>query len=344
MKAVSLAGPKKLEVTDVDKPASDGKNAVIKVSTCGICGSDIHFWEVGVGMDGRPGLVMGHEFAGVIEDTGGREDLVPGDRVTVIPLNPCGECATCRQGHVQMCTNAARRPNLGLSSPGAYAEYLAVRPDMVRKLPDTISDREAAMIEPAAVALHAVRVAGIRPGDTVLITGGGTIGLLCAAWSRISGAARVLLSEVNEARAAAARKLGDAHEVIDGKEPKMVSKIKKATFGGVDIAIDASANDAGINSALLSLRPKGTIVLAGISLGPQSLITLAITGRELAVKGSFGYPIEDFERAMDFIARKVLDVGKYINRTIGLAEVQQAFETLHSGNSGDVKIIMEPNA
>ena len=344
MKAVRLAGPGKLEVADLDKPVSDGNNAVIKVSACGICGSDIHFWKAGAGMDGRPGIVMGHEFAGTIEDAGGRQDLSAGDRVTVIPLNPCGDCPTCRQGHVQMCMNGTKRPNLGLSAPGAYAESVAVRPDMVRKLPETVSDLAAAMIEPAAVSLHAVRTSGLRPGDTVLITGSGTIGLLCAAWARIGGASHVLLAEVNDARAAAARRLKDAHEVINGRDPKMVSKIKKATSGGVDIAIDASANDAGINSAMLALRPRGTVVLAGISLAPQSLMTLAVTGRELSLKGSFGYTIEDFERAMDFIARKVLNVEKYINRTIRLEEVQQAFESLHSGTSEDVKIIIRPQA
>jgi len=344
MKAVSLAGPRLLEITNLNKPLPDEKNALIRVSTCGICGSDIHFWEMGVGMDGRPGLVMGHELSGIIEDTGGRKDLSVGDRVTVIPLNPCRDCLMCRQGQLQLCVNGMKRPNLGLNAPGAYAQYVAVLSDMVRKLPDTINDLEAAMIEPAAVSFRAVRAAGIRPGDTVLITGSGTIGLLCAAWARISGASRIFLSEVNEARVAAAIKLGDANEVINGRDPKMVSKIKKATSGGVNVAIDASANDAGINSAILSLRPKGTMVLAGISLTSQSLMTTAITGRELVLKGTFGYTIEDFELAMDFIARKVLNVGKYISRTIGLEEVQQAFETLHSGTSGDVKIIIRPKA
>jgi (R,R)-butanediol dehydrogenase / meso-butanediol dehydrogenase / diacetyl reductase len=204
-------------------------------------------------MDGRPGLVMGHEFSGILEDSGGREDLSPGDRVTVIPLNPCGDCFMCRQGHLQLCINGMKRPNLGLNAPVAYVEYVAARPDMVRKLPDTISDIKAAMIELAAVCFHAVHTAGIRAGDTVLITGSGTIGLLCVAWARISGASRIFLSEVNEARVAVAIKLGDANEVIDGRDPKMISKIKKATSGGVNVAIDASANDAGINSAILSL-------------------------------------------------------------------------------------------
>jgi len=342
MKAVNLIGPKKLEVTEVEKPAPVGKAAIIRVTSCGICGSDLHYWEAGIGMNGLPGLVMGHEFAGVIEDTGGRQDMKSGDRVTAIPINPCGECSACRSGLVQMCLNGMKRPTIGQNSPGAYAEYVSIRPDMVRKLPDTINDLEAAMIEPAAVCLHAVRRAGMKAGDKVLVIGGGTIGLMSAAWARINGASRIFMAEVNETRAVTAEKLQDADEVLDGKDPKMGSKIKKATSGGVDIAIDASASESGINSALTALKARGTLVLAGISLMPQPLMTLAMTCKELTVKGSFGYQIEDFDLATDFIARKMINVGKYISRTIGLTEVQQAFEILHSGTSGEVKIIIRP--
>lgn len=344
MKAVNLVGPKKLEVVDVEKPAAGGKAAIIKVTSCGICGSDLHYWEAGIGMNGLPGLVMGHEFAGVIEDTGGRQDMKSGDRVTAIPINPCGECSACRKGLVQMCLNGMKRPTVGQNSPGAYAEYVSIRSDMVRKLPDTINDLEAAMIEPAAVCLHAVRRAGIKAGDKVLVVGGGTIGLMSAAWARINGASRIFMAEVNETRAATAEKLHNADEIVDGKDPKMGSKIKKATSGGIDIAVDASASESGINSALTALKAGGTLVLAGISLMPQSLMTLAMTCKELTVKGSFGYQIEDFDLAIDFIARKVLNVEKYVSRTIGLKEVQQAFETLHSGTSGDVKIIIRPDS
>jgi 2-desacetyl-2-hydroxyethyl bacteriochlorophyllide A dehydrogenase len=342
MKAVTLSGPKRLELGVFDKPAPDGRSAIIKVASCGICGSDLHYWEAGVGMNGLPGLIMGHEFAGIVEDPGGRDDIKPGDRVTAIPLNPCGECTSCRQGLVQMCMNGMKRPNIGQNSPGAYAEYVSIRSDMVRRLPDQMNDLEAAMIEPASVCLHAVRRAGIKAGDKVLIVGSGTIGLLSAAWAKLSGASRIIMTEVNDARAAAAARLGDADEVIDAKDAKANSKIKKASSGGVDAAIDASASEAGINSALSALKIRGTLVLAGISFMPQSLMTLPLTVKEIKLKGTFGYGIDDFDLAMDFMARKVLKVEKYINREIGLEGVQEACEALHSGKSGDVKIIIRP--
>ena len=342
MRTVKLVSPRNLVIGESEKPAPDGKSAIIRVSSCGICGSDLHLWESGLDMNNKPGLIMGHEFAGVLEDPGERKDLKPGDRVAIIPLNPCGVCSPCRQGHLQICSESTRRVSIGLNSPGAYAEYVSFRSDMVRKLPDTISDLEAAMIEPASVSLHAVKTAGITTGDKVLITGSGTIGLLCAAWARISGAARIFIAEVNNARAEAAVRLGDADEVVDAKDPKFVSKIKKATAGGVDIVIDASGADAAINAAISALKIKGTLVLAGVSVKPQLLATLPVTRKEITLKGSYAYGVEEFELAMDFSARKVLALEKYVSRTVGLNEVQEACEVLHSGKTGDVKIIIKP--
>src|SRR3990172_8367727 len=251
MKAVKLVAKRRLEVGDVDKPAAGSANAVIKVINCGICGSDLHYWEAGAGMGGATDLIMGHEFGGILEDPGSSRDLKKGDRVTAVPANPCGECGPCKNGLLNLCVNVVKRPHPGLNSPGAYAEYIAVRPDMVRKLADTITDLSASMIEPSAVALHAVACASVKPGCRSLVVGAGSIGLLCAAWLRISGASYIAMTEVNEERRAIAQKLGDLDEVFDARDEKLNSKIKKATAGGVDVAIDASAADAGINSALL---------------------------------------------------------------------------------------------
>jgi 2-desacetyl-2-hydroxyethyl bacteriochlorophyllide A dehydrogenase len=340
MKAVKLVGKQKLEVVEVDKPVPEKGKAIIKVLNCGICGTDIHYWEQGAGMGGYQGLIMGHEFGGIIEDPGGRQDLKPGDRATVVPANPCGECYPCKNGRMNLCVNMPKRPNPGLNAPGAYAEYFSIRSEMVRKIPDSISDLSATMIEPSAVGLHAIITSGMKPGDRVLIVGGGTIGLLCAVWARVSGASYIIMTEVNEFRLAKAKELGYFDEVMDGRDPKLNSKVKKATMGGVDIAIDASASDAGINSALLMLKPGGTLVLAGVSLVPQALLTLVILAKELTVKSIYAYNAEDFDKALDFIARGALKVEHLISKVVGPEELQAAFENLHSGKSKDVKIVM----
>ena len=176
MKAVKIEGSKKLAVVDSPVPQADGTKVVIKITTVGICGSDLHIWDNG----DRVGLIMGHEFCGTVVDPGSREDLKVGDRVTALPLNPCGECPICKDPRFHTCMNSLKNGSPGVTSAGAYAEYFASRPDMVRKLSDTISDVEAAMIEPAAGTLHAVNLAQVKTGEKVLVIGGGVIGMLTA--------------------------------------------------------------------------------------------------------------------------------------------------------------------
>jgi 2-desacetyl-2-hydroxyethyl bacteriochlorophyllide A dehydrogenase len=340
MQAVKLTGPKCLDLVDTDAPRPDGENVIIKVSTCGICGSDIHYWESGLDMSGSPGLILGHEFCGTVVEPGSRGDLSEHDRVTVLPLDPCGTCESCAKGHPNLCTKGMKRSIPGNNSPGAYAQLLSVRPDMVRKLPDSISDPEAAMIEPASVALHAIHKAGIKAGDKVLITGGGTIGLLCAAWARISGASFIALTEINANRRAFAQNAGEVDFVFDATDPRLVSTMKRAIQGGFDTAIETSASDEGINTAISALKPRGILVLAGISFHAQAIMTVLLVIKEIEQRSALGYLPKEFDSALDYIANKRLSVDKYISRTICMDEVQDAFECLSSSTSADVKILI----
>lgn len=340
MKAVQLIGIRRFEVGEVAKPIAGKNTALIKVSACGICGSDLHYWELGAGTGGVPNIIMGHELMGVIEDPGDHQVFKAGDRVTAIPINACDQCIACKKGLVNLCVNSTKRPQMGQTGPGAYAEYLAVRADMVRRLPDSINDLSAAMIEPAAVALHAVKEAGVQRGDRVMVVGGGTIGLLCAAWARIYGASYIAISEANKGRGDQAREIGDADHVFEAQDPKLNSKIKKVTDGGVDVAIETSAAEAGISAALLAVRPKGTVALVGISFKPQSLMTLVAVVKETTIKPVYAYIPSDFDLVIDAITRGVLKVERFVSRTVGLNDLQAAFENLSSGKSADVKIIV----
>ena len=339
MKAVKIEGPKKLKLEEMPVPQPDGKNVIVKVSTVGICGSDLHIWENG----DRVGLIMGHEFAGTVADSGSREDLNVGDRVTVIPLNPCGECPICKDPRFHTCMNSLKNGSPGVTSAGAYTGYFPARPDMVRKLPDTVNDIEAAMIEPAAGSLHAVRLAQVSPGEKVLIIGGGVIGMLCAAWARIHGASYVAITEPNDLRADKAREMGDAHDVFDAKDPELGDKLLKGAKGMFDKAIDCSAAAAGINAGIMALRPKGIMVLMGISYKPVPIMTLISCLREHNFVGDIGYTIAEFDHTIDMISRKVLETERFVEEaTIVLDDVQSAFERLSSGSTKEVKIIIEP--
>ena len=342
MKAIALTGPKQLEIIDTPTPEPDGRHVIIKLAACGICGSDIHYWKMGVGMDGRPGLIMGHEFSGSVADAGSRDDLSAGDRVTALPVNPCGRCDNCVSGHSNICLNGIKRPNPGNNSPGAYAEYISVRPDMVRKLPDSVSDPAAALTEPASVALHAVKKAGIKTGDRILVTGGGPIGILCAAWAKISGASYVAIAEIDpfRIRFIADTKLAD--DVFDAADTGLKKTLKKASAGGFDAAIETSAADAGINTAVSALKPCGIMVLAGINFNPQPINTLALTIKEVSLFSAFAYLPFEFDIALDYIAKNTLSVESLVTRAIDLASVPGAFEDISSGRTKDIKIVITP--
>lgn len=340
MQAVKITGPRHFALMDILAPEPDGHNVIIKVSTCGICGSDLHYWESGLDMCGAPGLIPGHEFCGIISDPGSRADLLPHDRVTALPMEPCGACETCSQGLPNLCMKIMTRPFIGNNSPGAYAQYLKTGPDMIRKLPDSISDNEAAIIEPAAVALHAIRQAGIKAGDRVLITGGGPIGLLCAAWARISGASYIALTEINVYRRIFAQEQGDVDAAFDAADPKLVYTVKKAVKGGFDIAVETSGSAGGINTAVLALKRRGTLLLCGLSLHPQAVPIMVIVTKEIEQKGSFGYLPDEFALTIEYLAGKRLAVGKIINRIISLGDVQETFERLSSNTSEDLKVII----
>lgn len=338
MKALMIQGPKKLKVLDVPAPRADGERVIIRVKTSGICGSDIHIWEEG----NRAGLILGHEFGGTVVNPGSRGDLNPGDRVTVIPLNPCGKCSWCLNSHYHTCRYSFKNGIPGVTASGSYAEYFSARPDMVRKLPDRVGDAEAAMIEPAAVGLHAVRHAKIRPGDKVLIAGAGVIGLLCAMWARLYGASFVGMSEVNESRGRKALEYGDIHTLFDAKEPESASTMLKTAKGLFDKAIDCSASADGINTAAQILNNQGILILVGISYSPVPIMTLPLCLKELRIIGDIGYSIEEFEYTIEMMSRRMIHTERFIDERIGLDDVQGAFERLSSGDAPEVKILIEP--
>ena len=341
MIAVSLTGPKQCRVIETDRPEPDGRHVIIEVSACGICGSDLHFWKHGSGMDRKPGLIMGHEFCGRVYDAGCRDDLSPGDRVTVIPINPCGHCDYCEKGWHNLCREGHARPLPGLNSPGGYAGYCRVRPDMVRRVPDSVSDNEAALAEPAAVALHAVHQAGVCPGDAVLVCGGGPIGHLSAIWARMAGASRVDLAEVHPFRIQFSEKNPGIFSVHDARDPQLARGLRKQA-GGFDRVIEASASDQGIHLGISALKPRGSIVLAGINYSPQEIPTLLCTLKEVTIRTSFGYTLDEFDSVLDHLRRRAVTVDFLVTRFVSPDQVQNTFEQMSSGEINDIKTVIHP--
>jgi 2-desacetyl-2-hydroxyethyl bacteriochlorophyllide A dehydrogenase len=209
---------------------------------------------------------------------------------------------------------------------------------MVRKLPDSINNTEAILIEPAAVALRAIKKSGLKTGDRVLVIGGGAVGLLCAAWAKISGASYVGISETNEKRRFAVSNTVDIDAVFDAGDSELVQKMKKATKGGYEVAIETSGSEAGIDTALKALRWRGRLVLAGISMKAQKINTMLHILKEIDQKAAIGYSPAEFDLATRFISDKKLIVEGIVTKTVDFKEVQKVFEELSSGASSDIKV------
>lgn len=340
MKCVAIKGEKEFEIKQIAEPISTNGEVVIDVKRTGICGSDIHYWEIGNPI----GLVMGHEYCGVVTDPGSRVDLKVGDRVTALPISPCGHCAACLSGNLQYCAETwTYATGLALSNPGGLAPKMKIRSDMVVKVPDGVSDNEVAMVEPVAVGLHAVHLANIKVGQKVLIIGSGIIGMVSAMFARKEGASYVAVSETNAARGEKAVSLGVADIWFDAKEEKFVENVMANTVDGYDVVIDCSGNSAAVSAAFMVVKSGGTVVMAGVSLTQITVPSILVVMRELTVKGAIAYTKEEFQTVIDLINDKQIDVLKFVDEVVSLEEVQGAYEKLISGKSDVVKILVDPN-
>ena len=337
MKCVAIKDVKQFEIKDIEEPKANGKDVIMSVKKTGICGSDIHYW-----VSGSPkGLVMGHEYCGIVTDPGNREDLKVGDRITALPVSPCGKCDACKSGNIQYCKETwSHATGLSLTNPGALAPLMAVRPDMVIKVPENITDDEVAMTEPTAVGLHAVHLANIKVGDKVLVIGGGIIGLVSAMFAKMNGASLVVVSETNESRGEKAVKLNVVDEWIDAKKEETVNILTSKEF---DVVIECCGNAIAVNTALNVVKPGGTVVLVGVSMESINVYSILAVMRELTLKGAIAYTFDEFNTCLELMSKKQIDVLKFVDDIVSLEEVQASYERLTSGVDGAIKILVDPN-
>src|SRR5579864_5412616 len=240
MKALLLSQYRHLELTDIAVPEPGTDEVLIRVSACGICGSDVHGYD---GSSGRriPPIVMGHEAAGTIAALGENATrFAVGDRVTFDSTVYCGNCAPCRRGEVNLCDH---RQVLGVSfadysRAGAFAEYVVVPSHIVYRLPDALSFPEAAMLEAVAVAIHAVNLVEIAPNSTGLVVGAGMIGLLVLQALRVAGCSRIFVADTDSSRLKLAKEIADVD--ILSPDSEIARQILQRTDGtGVDVAMEA---------------------------------------------------------------------------------------------------------
>ncbi len=338
MRAVVHKDAKVFQVENIPDVVSKDGRIVIEVKKEGICGSDIHVWEMGEYID----FVPGHEFCGVVLDPG-ESEFKEGDRVVALSITPCGKCEACLSGKPQCCPETwAHSPGSSVELSGGYAEKSTVRKDLARKLPDNVSYEEGAMVEPLSVSLHGARLAEIKKGDKVLVIGGGIIGLGCAMFAKMEGADFVAVSETNPNRAKKAISLGVADKIYDAKAEDYMQNAFADAPGGFDCVIDCVGLAATINAGLVLVKGGHRLVLVGIAMVPQGVQTMLATLREVSMVGSSGYNFEEFEEVIQMCADKSIDATKFIDEIIGLDGAQEAMFRLTGGDSDVVKIVIDP--
>ncbi len=317
-RAAVLHGPHDLRVEDRPMPAPGPGEVLVEVRAVGVCGSDVHYYEhgrIGDFVVSEP-LVLGHEAMGVVVGGGERTGRHrPGTRVALEPGVPCGRCAACRGGRYNLCADVAFFATPPVD--GAFARYVTIHEDFAHPLPDRVSDEAGALLEPLSVGLWATRKGGVRPGDRVLVTGAGPVGLLAAQTARIAGAAEVVITDVNPERLRVAEELGAATALNTAEHPLDPEM-------GADVLLECSGAPAAVTAGIAALRPAGTAVLVG--MGPHSEARLPvqlIQNREITLTGTFRYA-NTYPQAVALAAAGRVELDALANRRFPLDGTEQA--------------------
>jgi 2-desacetyl-2-hydroxyethyl bacteriochlorophyllide A dehydrogenase len=296
MPAAVCVGKDAVEVRDVPVPAVGPGDVLVEVSHCGICGTDLHLVLEGYA---RPGTVLGHEWAGTVVAAGpGVQGWEPGARVVAGPTPGCGECRACRSGRPSVCLR--REPIDLLEFRGAFCRYVTAPADRLLRLPDRLSTREAALTEPTAIALHTVELSGVAPGDPVLVTGAGPVGLLTIAVLRARGVDDIVVSEPAPGRRARALAVGARRAVAPDELPR--APLGRPVAHAVAVAFECSGNATAARAALAQLERAGTLVFVGTGSEHPRLDHNRMIVLELSAIGAYNYGADGFAGAVDLLA------------------------------------------
>lgn len=333
MRAVRVAEDRSLVAFDAPAPAAGPGQALLDVAYCGICGSDLHFRDVPELFPA--GTVPGHELSGRIAAVGdGVSGWSAGDRVCVLPFAQCGECDLCLSGEEQVCPHAvAHGVGLGTGRPGGYAERVVVDERMLFALPDSVDDRAGTFAEPLAVAVRAVDLAGLAEDDAACVVGAGPIGLLTALVLRHRGVRRVVVCSRSATRARRSAALGLETVSLTG-----LPEALPAPACVFDCAGSPSSAQLGVEL----LRPRGRLLLVGLSMAPLELAAPPIVIKEIEIRGVLTYTRKQFQAAIDLLAAGAIPVDDLITDIVPLAGAESAFQALAAPGSEQLKVLLAP--
>lgn len=331
----------KFEVQQVDMPVCGDNEVLIKVMGAAICGSDKHFYEGLLKMKKIP-LAMGHEFSGEITAVGKNvSNTKPGDRVVCeLQVNYCGLCKVCHSGATHLCMH---KNCLGLDMEGAYAQYIAMPANMVHILPDSVSYKAGAVVEPAAiVATGLLERAKVQPEDVVVIFGAGPLGLCALQMSKAVGASKVVLVETfNKKRSEKAKELG-ADYVIDDPNVDVPKFVMELTNGfGADLCVDCAGAEGSLNDAIHCLHKDGRISYIGVPFKPVTADFFTVACNAISIIGTYASTSSSWDRVISMVARGALNLETLVTHTYPLEEYKDAFGVLV--NNEAIKVVFTPN-
>jgi len=344
MKAAVLEDIAGMVVKEVDTPAVKEKTMLVKVKACAVCGSDIRIFQFGNPRVSPP-QIIGHEIAGEVVEVGkGVTGFSVGDRVAIGADVPCGECEFCRAGQGNNCPiNYA----IGYQFSGGFAEYillnsLTLRLGPVHKIPENLSYEEAALAEPLACVIHGLELSRLRIGESILIIGAGPVGGMLADLAKVMGAGKVLLAQRSRKRIELAKRfLADV--IISTTEEDLTQRVMEETGGkGVDVVVTACASVEAQEQAFTVVRNRGRInFFGGLPRGspPLNVDSNLIHYRECFVHGSHGSVPPEHKKALELIARGVVEVKKIITHRFPLEDIHQAFRVVENREGLKVMVI-----
>src|SRR2546421_9800187 len=342
MRAVVIDAPGRIRVDNVPDPTPRPNEVLVRVGACGICGTDLHIID-GDSPLARYPVIPGHEFAGEVVALGydiaqgngnGETNITVGSRVAIDPNLYCGHCDFCRTGHENLCLNYAA---LGVTMNGAIAQYVAVPIASAYALPDTISLREAALIEPVSCAVHGMHSLNPRSGDTFLIVGAGTMGLLLLQLAVRGGASRIAMVDVNAQRLARAEQLGATRTYNDIKQVLQDEPL------GFNCVIDATGIAAVIENAFMTVKRGGKFLIFGVAPHEAhiSLSPFRIYNDEITIIGSMAV-LFSFQAALDLISTGVVNTEAMLTKALPLQDFLEALDMVRYGKGVKTQIL--PNA
>jgi (R,R)-butanediol dehydrogenase / meso-butanediol dehydrogenase / diacetyl reductase len=333
--AILSDAPPRLETTVVDDPAPGRGQVVVRVSGCGICGSDLHI----AARIGAPGTILGHEIAGVIEGTGPDVEArwECGTAVTARPFSSCGTCRWCREERPDHCASFHL---LGFTRPGGFAERVILSSHELFALPAALSGPEQALVEPLAVARHGLRRAGLVPGAPILVLGAGPIGLATTAWARSLGASSIAVSDPVPARRELARRLG-ADAVLDPGAGELAGPCTAALGDAPDLVMECTGRPGLVGQAMELVAVNGRVGVVGACMARDTYVPWNGLHKELDVRFALYYDRVDFSDTIDALASGRLAVDGLVTDVIALEDLPAVFAAL-AANADGGKVVVAP--